>query len=54
MHKLKESFEDVADWCEKHLEDEQGREIGMTFGATLRAYGRLARLPIAPSDDAVS
>jgi hypothetical protein len=45
MDKLKESFEDVADWCEKHLEDCRGREIGMTFGAMLRAYGRLATLP---------
>jgi len=39
------SFEDVADWCEKHLEERRGREIGMTFGAMLRAYGRLATLP---------
>ena len=45
MDKLKESFEDVADWCEKHLEEQRGREIGMTFGAMLRAYGRLARFP---------
>ena len=41
---LEDSFEDVADWCEKHLEDRRGREIGMTFGAMLRAYGRLATL----------
>ena len=41
---LKDSFEDVADWCEKHLEAQKGREIGMTFGAMLRAYGRLATL----------
>jgi hypothetical protein len=45
MDSLKASFEDVADWCEKHLEDQRGPEIGMTFGAMLRAYGRLARLP---------
>src|ERR1043166_2096299 len=45
MDNLKASFEEVADWCEKHLEDKQGREIGMTFGAMLRAYGRLATLP---------
>ena len=45
MDNLKASFEDVADWCEKHLEDKQGREIGMTFGAMLRAYGRMATLP---------
>lgn len=45
MQTLKESFEDVADWCEKHLESRRGREIGMTFGAMLRAFGRLATLP---------
>lgn len=45
MDNFKNSFEDVADWCEKHLEGKQGREIGMTFGAMLRAYGRLATLP---------
>jgi hypothetical protein len=39
------SFEDVADWCEKHLEERQGREIGMTFGAMLRAFGQLVTLP---------
>lgn len=45
MNNFKASFEDVADWCEKHLEAQRGREIGMTFGAMLRAYGRLATLP---------
>ena len=45
MDDLKAAFEDVADWCERHLEDHRGREIGMTFGAMLRAYGRLATLP---------
>jgi hypothetical protein len=45
MDNLKESFEKVADWCEKHLEQQRGQEIGMTFGAMLKAYGRLARLP---------
>jgi hypothetical protein len=45
MDNLKASFEDVADWCEKHLEAQRGREIGMTFGTMLRAYGRLATLP---------
>jgi hypothetical protein len=39
------SFEEVADWCEKHLEETRGREIGMTFGAMVRAFGRLATLP---------
>ena len=32
MDNLKESFEEVADWCEKHLEEHRGQEIGMTFG----------------------
>jgi hypothetical protein len=26
MDNLKASFENVADWCEKHLEDKRGRE----------------------------
>lgn len=46
MNNLKSSFEDVADWCERHLEKHQGRESGMTFGALLRTYGRLATLPL--------
>ena len=45
METLKSSFEDVANWCETHLEAQRGREIGMTFGAVIRAYGRLAALP---------
>ncbi len=45
MGNLKDEFEDVADWCERHLEGERGREIGMTFGAMLRSFGRLATLP---------
>jgi hypothetical protein len=45
MENLKAAFEDVADWCETHLEGKRGREIGMTFGAMLRAYGRLATVP---------
>ena len=48
MGDLKTAFEDVAEWCERHLEGERGREIGMTFGAVLRAYGRLATLPARP------
>ena len=48
METLKASFEDVANWCEKHLEDERGRAIGMTFGAMLRAHGRLATLSTGP------
>ena len=51
MDNLKASFEDVADWCEMQLEEKRGREIGMTFGAMLRAYGRLATLPARPSGD---
>lgn len=51
MDNLKASFEDVADWCETHLEEKRGREIGMTFGATLRAYGRLATLPARLTGD---
>jgi hypothetical protein len=42
MDKLKESFDEVADWCERYLEKSKGREIGMTIGALLRTYGRLA------------
>jgi hypothetical protein len=45
MNDLRESFDDVADWCEKHLEAKRGREFGMIFGALLRVYGRLATLP---------
>jgi hypothetical protein len=50
MNTLRESFEDVADWCERHLEAQRGREIGMTFGAMLRAYARLATMPDDPED----
>jgi hypothetical protein len=52
MNPLRESFEDVADWCEQHLEAERGPEIGMTFGAMLRAYARLATMPDDPDDPA--
>ena len=45
METLMASFETVADWCERHLEAERGREVGMTFGAMIRAYGRLATFP---------
>jgi hypothetical protein len=45
MESLKNSFEDVADWCERHLEAKWGREIGMTFGAMIRAYARVATIP---------
>lgn len=50
MDDLKAAFEEVADWCERHLEEQRGREIGMTFGAMLRAYGRLAALPARLAD----
>ena len=52
MNNLQDSFEDVADWCERHLEIQRGREIGMTFGAMLQAYGRLATMPHDPDDPA--
>lgn len=45
MPTLNESFEAVADWCERHLESTRNREVGMTFGAAVRAYGRLATTP---------
>ena len=45
MDNLKDAFEDEPDRCERHLEDKQGRAIGMTFGVMLRACGRLARFP---------
>jgi len=51
MNNLKDSFEDVADWCERHLEKQWDREIGMTFGAMLRAYGRLATFSSALSGE---
>jgi hypothetical protein len=54
MDNLKELFEDVADWCERHLEAQRGREVGMTFGAMLRAYGRLAKLPTDPDDPEIT
>jgi hypothetical protein len=44
MDTLQASFEEVADWCERHLERQRGPEIGMTFGTMLRAYARLATL----------
>ena len=46
MPPLNDSFEAVADWCERHLETTRGREVGMTFGAAVRAYGRLATKPV--------
>lgn len=36
-----DSFEETADWCERYLEGKHGREVGMTFGAALRALERL-------------
>jgi hypothetical protein len=38
-------FEQVADFCERHLEATRGREIGMTFGAAIQALGRLSAHP---------
>jgi hypothetical protein len=51
MPLLNESFETVADWCERHLETIRGREVGMTFGAAIRAYGRLATKPAHLADE---
>lgn len=45
MQHLIDTFEEVADWCERHLEATRGREIGMTFGAAIRAYGHPATKP---------
>jgi hypothetical protein len=50
MEPSKLSFEDVADVCERHLEALKGREIGMTFGAIIRALGRLAAIPARLSE----
>lgn len=38
-------FNEVADFCERHLEATRGREIGMTFGAAVQALARLAAHP---------
>ena len=51
MPPLNESFESVADWCERHLETTRGREVGMTFGAVVKAYGRLATKPVNLLED---
>ena len=45
MDHLKSSFDDVADWMERYLEDRRGPEVGMTFGAVLRVCGQLSALP---------
>lgn len=45
MHPTQQSFEQVADFCERHLEATRGREIGMTFGAAIQALGRLSAHP---------
>lgn len=42
---MKDSFDAVADFSERHLESTRGREIGMTFGTAIRAMGRLAGHP---------
>lgn len=51
MPHLNESFEAVAEWCERHLETTRGREVGMTFGAAVRAFGQLATKPAHLLDD---
>ena len=43
-------FEDVVDFCERHLETTRGREIGMTFGAAISALGRVAAHPSDTND----
>ena len=48
---MKESFDEVADFCERHLEATRGREIGMTLGAAIQALGRLSAHP-GDEDDA--
>lgn len=42
---MKVPFEQVADFCEQHLDATRGPEIGMTFGAVIHALGRLAAHP---------
>jgi hypothetical protein len=44
-HAMKQSFKQVADFCERHLEATRGREIGMTLGAAINALGRIAAHP---------
>lgn len=39
---MNESFEQVAEFSERHLEATHGREIGMTLGAAISALGRIA------------
>jgi hypothetical protein len=51
MDNPQRAFDDVADWCERHLEGRQGLEVGMTFGSLLRTYGRLASLPSRPDGE---
>jgi hypothetical protein len=48
---MKQSFEQVADFCERHLEATRGREIGMTLGAAISALGLIAAHP-GDEDDA--
>lgn len=45
MHNTPDAFQELADFCERHLEATRGREIGMTFGAAIQAMGRLASHP---------
>jgi hypothetical protein len=45
MESLQRSFEDVAALCERHLEARHGWQLGLAFGALIRAYGRLATSP---------
>ena len=38
---MKQPFEQVADFCERHPEATRGREVGMTLGAPINALGRI-------------
>lgn len=42
MNHTHDSLEQVADFCERHLESTRGPEIGMTFGSAIQTLGRLA------------
>ena len=50
METLQRSFEDVAAWCERHLEARHGWHFGLAIGALIRPYGRLATNPSVLTD----
>ena len=45
MIPTQQSFEEVAEFCERHLESTRGLEVGMTFGTAIQVLGRLAAHP---------